>query len=324
VKGVVWMGGRDEPRVKRPKPPPVGRFWRSVVSALPRVGAYVIGSVLDFLVEDVCVLCGRPYRRSVRKPVEIEGPAEHLLEPVRILWVGGRVTVTNHPVCASCARSLEIAETVGVIGTFTRPGTIETVSGERFVVVGSNEEVGDWGDQTGRTNPVEKISVIAPFMINDNSLKLIHLLKFSGYAALARPIAGAIAHAVRGFGVIVGGAHVIVPVPMDPASRARRGFNQAERIARELAGDLEIPVSVDFLQKTVRTGRQSGTKRELRAANVRGAFVCRDAAGEEPAGKHVLLVDDLVTTGATAASCAATLFGAGAESVTVLSFGRAL
>ena len=322
------MGGREDTRTETTRESGrrvhARRFWRAILSALPGVVAYGIGSILDFLVEDACVLCGCLHRRPIGEPVDVDGPAGHLLEPVRSPWARGRVTITNHPVCVDCARGFDAAETVGVAGMVIRPGTIETASGERFGTADSTVAEGARCAQPDCVTPVEKIHVVAPFMVNDNTLKIIHLMKFGGYEALARPIGRAIGHAARRFGVIARMPHVAVPVPMDAAAKARRGFNQAERIARELGTDLGITVSVDLLEKTKGTRRQSGTKRELRAANVRGVFACPRDVGGGPAGKHIFLVDDLVTTGATVAACAAALYGAGAESVTVLSFGRAL
>jgi ComF family protein len=158
-------------------------------------------------------------------------------------------------------------------------------------------------------------------MTNDNVLQLIHLLKFSRYRALAGPIARAIGSAVRSLAPTLRDASVIVPTPMARRDLRRRGFNQAQEIALALANDLGLPILNGVLHKTASTAPQSRTKHENRARNVRRAFACSSAGVRD---RHVLLVDDLVTTGATAAACAAAVFAAGACRVTVLCFGRAV
>ncbi|MEJ2721937.1 MAG: ComF family protein, partial [bacterium] len=110
-------------------------------------------------------------------------------------------------------------------------------------------------------------------------------------------------------------------IPMERWDFRRRGFNQAREIAARAAAYLGVPGPFDAVRKTARTAPQSRTSRRNRAGNVRGVFT---ASPSDIGGRHVLLVADLVTTGATAASCAAALYSAGARRVTVLCFGRAL
>jgi predicted amidophosphoribosyltransferase len=108
---------------------------------------------------------------------------------------------------------------------------------------------------------------------------------------------------------------------MSRRQRWRRGFNQAERIAATLAAALGIEHVEGALCKVARTRRQSQTPRDARADNVRGAFAAVDT---RLAGLRVILVDDLVTTGATAGACASAILAAGAKVVAVVCFARAL
>lgn len=101
-------------------------------------------------------------------------------------------------------------------------------------------------------------------------------------------------------------------VPVPPSS-ARRGYNVPERMARPIAYALGLPLEPDALRRVRAGQRQAGLPLEERLANVAGAFRAQSAQRLE--GKRILLVDDVITTGATAAACAQALLDAGAESV---------
>ena len=246
--------------------------------------------------------------------------------------------------CAGCADGLVVAHSIGVLGKIIGADGIETTLGEKFGGSCAGRPMGRLphtgsreasscnelflplpDGETPRGSPEgETINIVAPFMTTDVALKIIHLLKFGGYLDLALPIARSMGWAIRWSGVEHDGAAILVPTPMDRRSEKRRGFNHAERIARELAIDLGLPVAAGVLHKKTGTQRQSKTKHEHRARNVRSAFWCPAPSTPQLAGKAAILVDDLVTTGATAAACGAALLGGGARSVTVVCFGRAL
>jgi ComF family protein len=110
-----------------------------------------------------------------------------------------------------------------------------------------------------------------------------------------------------------------VPVPLHWRRRLRRGFNQAEALARAVGRRHGLPVERHCLVRVHATPPQQGDA-AARQRNVRDAFAVRRAG--PIAGKRVLLVDDVFTTGATANACAATLLGAGAAAVGVLTLAR--
>ena len=116
------------------------------------------------------------------------------------------------------------------------------------------------------------------------------------------------------------GFDVIVPMPLHWRKRWRRGFNQAALLAREIARRTHMPISY-ALRRVKHTGAQAGLTNAKRRQNVSGAFRARPRAAL--AGKRVLLIDDVLTTGATAASCARALRLAGAREVTLLTLARA-
>ena len=111
----------------------------------------------------------------------------------------------------------------------------------------------------------------------------------------------------------------IAPVPLSAEGLRKRGFNQALLIAREVSRALGVPVSTDVLIKHRHTPPQVGLSAEERRKNVKGAFsMLRGLQGE-----RVLIIDDVVTTTATARECAGTLLKGGAGEVRVASVTRA-
>jgi competence protein ComFC len=117
-------------------------------------------------------------------------------------------------------------------------------------------------------------------------------------------------------------ADVIVPVPLYPLKKREREFNQAERLAARLAELTRIPLNTRVLRRVEATRTQTLLTRAQRAANVRNAFVARP--GCQLDGRHVILVDDVLTTGATTSACARALHGAGARAVRVWTVARGI
>lgn len=98
------------------------------------------------------------------------------------------------------------------------------------------------------------------------------------------------------------GVDCIVPMPLAPRRLRERGYNQCEVIARAMGRALDIPVVPDAVQRTAFNESQTSKGRWQRYENVKGAFVLKRR--ERIAGRHVLIVDDVVTTGATMSACA--------------------
>ncbi|WP_432207615.1 ComF family protein [Cupriavidus gilardii] len=112
---------------------------------------------------------------------------------------------------------------------------------------------------------------------------------------------------------------LVVPIPLAPARLAERGFNQAWEIARRLAPLVGAAASADLLVRSRSTAPQTGLASERRHLNVAGAFaLARHADPRRLHGRHIALVDDVMTTGATLADAAAVLKRHGAARVTAL------
>ena len=142
--------------------------------------------------------------------------------------------------------------------------------------------------------------------------KLIHLYKYGKVKTLARPLSGLLAQALPRDEAF----DAAVPVPLYWRRRLQRGFNQAELLARGLSRRTGIPV-VRALGRLRPTPAQAGLSNSARRQNVSQAFRARGVQG-----KRILLIDDVMTTGATAASCAAALKQAGARRVSLLTVAR--
>lgn len=112
---------------------------------------------------------------------------------------------------------------------------------------------------------------------------------------------------------------LIVPVPLHKSRLRDRGYNQALQLARQVGRQLRVPVAPDLLRRVRSTASQQGLDAVTRKSNLRGAF----AVTAPLTGRHLLLVDDVLTTGATARECASILRKAGAASVEVAILGRA-
>ena len=115
---------------------------------------------------------------------------------------------------------------------------------------------------------------------------------------------------------------MIVPVPLHPAKRREREFNQAERLAARLGAATHIPVNKRLLQRVVPTRTQTQLSRPERLDNVRNAFAMQQ--GQRLNGERIVLVDDVFTTGATTSACARVLAAAGAGEVCVWTVARGI
>jgi ComF family protein len=139
--------------------------------------------------------------------------------------------------------------------------------------------------------------------------QVLHAFKFKRHDFFADPLAELMEQTIRRRGDLDFDA--IVPVPMHRAKVRRRGYNQAGLLGRELAKRIGIRCEPGLLTKTRDLDAQSKLARDARASNVRGAF----QSSPQVAGRRILLVDDVSTTGATIRACATELTRGGAARV---------
>ena len=174
-------------------------------------------------------------------------------------------------------------------------------------------------------NPVEKVfwgrvslqTATSVFHFNKGNRvqTLIHTLKYKN-----RPDVGHELGRVFGPGLLsnhsLKGAHAFVPVPLHPDKQQKRGYNQSEELAKGFAASMNIPVWNQALCRKVATATQTKKSRTDRWENVKEVFCVENP--ETIAGKDLILVDDVVTTGATIEACAQALLDAGCNSVSLL------
>jgi ComF family protein len=151
--------------------------------------------------------------------------------------------------------------------------------------------------------------------------RVVHQLKYRGWRALAEPMAQRMAGLTLPADVSAE-ARAVVPVPTTRRRRRERGYNQAELLAAAFAR-LTGRQLLLALERTSAASSQTNLQPVERGANVTGAFRSVASAAGGLRGAHVLLVDDVLTTGATAAECTRTLVEAGTRAVTLVTFARA-
>ncbi len=156
--------------------------------------------------------------------------------------------------------------------------------------------------------PLENATAFLYFIDESGFRRVVHSFKYAGRWALARDMG-------RWFGRVLAdtdayaGVDVIVPVPLHVRKVLKRGYNQSEYIARGMSLSMCVPLEERAIVRRVNNRSQTSTaNRDERWENVEGIFSVRRP--ERLAGKHILLVDDVLTTGATIGSCAEAIFDA--------------
>lgn len=157
----------------------------------------------------------------------------------------------------------------------------------------------------------------AATVFNDMSRRLVHELKYRDVPGVAALMARLMAPAVRD---VTDGADMLVPMPLHPRRLAARRFNQAALVADRLSPLVGVPVARGAVRRVRHTRQQVGLSRDERANNLHRAFAV--PRRESVDGKVVLLVDDVLTTGASADAVALALKDAGARAVRVAVFAR--
>ena len=176
--------------------------------------------------------------------------------------------------------------------------------------------------------PPEFARAVAYGVYEDELRELVHLLKYEGMRAVAGPLGAMLARSIETLKDGAGAELMVVAVPLFPAKERQRGFNQAVLLAdvalRELKRsrpEWKLRAAHGVIRRVKDTQSQFELTPRGRRKNLQGAFAVSETA--DLAGREVLLVDDIYTTGATARACAAVLRRAGASRVWVATVSRA-
>ncbi len=154
---------------------------------------------------------------------------------------------------------------------------------------------------------------------DDIARDLVHRLKYGDRLDLATAMGQWMARAGR---ALLEDADAVVPVPLHWRRLWGRRFNQAAALARVVAADAGVPLLTAALRRARATSQQVGLSRSARAVNVQGAFAVTPVGKAAIHGKRLVLVDDVLTSGATVDACTRVLLRAGARNVDVLVFAR--
>jgi ComF family protein len=154
---------------------------------------------------------------------------------------------------------------------------------------------------------------------DDVARTLVHALKFQDRVDLAPAMGRWMARAGQ---PLLADADLLVPVPLHWRRGFSRRYNQSGALARAIGKQSGVPVAIDALRRIRPTAHQIGLSRAERAANVQGAFRVPPKKRGEVQGRRLVLVDDVLTSGATVDACARALLRAKAASVDVLVFAR--
>lgn len=149
--------------------------------------------------------------------------------------------------------------------------------------------------------------------------QLVHRLKYYDRLELANPLGKWMARAGAG---LLTEAEVLVPVPLHRTRLMWRRFNQANALAQAISAECGVPVDPFVLKRVKPTPPQVGLSRSQRALNLQGAFRIAEGMGARIEGKAIVLVDDVMTSGATANAASRVLLRGGASRVDVLVFAR--
>jgi ComF family protein len=159
----------------------------------------------------------------------------------------------------------------------------------------------------------------AAVRFDEISRALVHALKYGDRLDLAPMMGRWVSHAGR---ELLADADALVPVPLHWRRLWARRFNQSAMLAAAIAAESGVPIAAGALKRVKPTAQQVGLSRTERATNVQGAFRVPPEARGAVAGRRLILVDDVLTSGATVDGCARALLRAGAANIDVLIFAR--
>jgi ComF family protein len=224
------------------------------------------------------------------------------------------------PVCAACGAG--VSEPHGLCSAcWARIGFITRPYCERLGTPFAVDIGGALLSPAAMADPPVFTRARAVCRYDDIARELVHRLKYNDRMELTRLMAGLMQRAGH---ELLADADALAPIPLHRWRLWRRRFNQAGALADVVGANAGVPVLHGVLERVKATRPQVGLSRAERASNLQGALKVPAAARIHVEGRHLVLVDDVLTTGATANAAARALLKAGARSVDVLTFARVM
>ncbi len=274
---------RDSGSLTFDVPPSETTRWRAVARVL-RSPMDALGCAL---LPAFCALCGSPLPHLSYVPI------------CAACWL--EFPSQSGPACARCG------------DTLSRPAL---------------DSVGETLCRTCRLAPPPFVRAVAFGLYEGRMKEAIHALKYGRLRPAAHGLGRMLATAIGQIATEAPLEMLVIPVPLHRAKRAERGFNQARSLAEQALSFLRkshpawrLTLASSALMRLRATASQAGLTSRQRRLNVRGAFAVSNPSAVD--GKHILLIDDILTTGATARAAAQALLRAGAASVWVATLARA-
>ena len=276
---------RDSGSLTFDVPPSETSRWRAVARVL-RSPMDALGCAL---LPAFCTLCGSPLPQLSSVPI------------CDVCWT--EFPVQSGPCCARCCGSLDV-----------RVPALNPASSSLC--------------RPCRLAPPPFVRAVAFGLYQDRMKAAIHALKYDRLHPAAHGLGGMLAKAIAQLAAETPGEMLVIPVPLHRSKYAERGFNQARSLAMHALASLRkthpewrLTLASSTLMRLRATDSQAGLTPRQRRLNVRAAFSVSDPSAV--ASRHILLIDDIFTTGATARAAAQELIRAGAASVWVATLARA-
>lgn len=163
--------------------------------------------------------------------------------------------------------------------------------------------------------PVKHAMALFKFSKSGRVQHLLHQLKYRNHPEIGVMLGEFYGEKMRGESGVRSDVDLIIPIPLHPARKRKRGYNQSAKFAEGLSERLEVPFTDDLLERRIKTETQTRKSKLSRWENISGVFGLK--VPESIKGKKVLLVDDVITTGSTLEACSQVLIEQGCQELSI-------